>query len=654
MRNVVIASSLIVGCGLLAGIVVLHTSAAEKDDKPYSPPVAAASDEAQKAIKRFRLPKGVQASVFAAEPMLANPVSFCFDEKGRCYVAETFRLKHGVTDNREHMNWLDDDLACRTVDDRVAMYKKWHNDKFAYVRDRARPRPPHRGHGGRRRGRQGDRLRRRLPPRGGGTRRRRAGPEGNVWYTCIPDLWLLRDTKGTGKADVKKSLSHGFGVHVAFLGHDLHGLRFGPDGKLYFSIGDRGLNVKTQEGATIFNPDSGAVLRCDPDGANLEIVATGLRNPQELAFDQYGNLFTCDNNSDCGDKARWVYIVEGGDSGWRIGYQYDTPAMGSRGPFNAEKIWHLPHEGQPAYIVPPLAHLADGPSGLCFNPGVTGLPDAYANHFFLCDFRGGAGDSGVRSLRRQAQGCVVRDGRRPGVHLVHPGHRLRFRPRRRLLHQRLGGGLGPDRQGPHLPLRRSGPLEDGKKSPRSRSCSPRGSRNGRSTNWRSCSNIPTCAFARRPSSRWRTRAQTPSHTLVRVAGGDKQLARLHAIWGLGQIGRKLPDALKPLVALLKDRDPEVRAQAAKVLGDDRADVQDNILPLLKDSEPRVQFLAAIALSKVGGDEAIKPLFDLLRENADKDAYLRHAGVLALTRIGQRDAVTAYEFQGRRHGTARDS
>src|SRR4051794_10377034 len=100
-------------------------------DKPYTPDVKPASDEAAKAMKRFRVPQGVEVRVWAAEPMLANPVCFCFDEKGRCYVAETFRLHHGVTDNRGHMNWLDDDLACRTVDDRVAMYRKYAKDKFA-------------------------------------------------------------------------------------------------------------------------------------------------------------------------------------------------------------------------------------------------------------------------------------------------------------------------------------------------------------------------------------------------------------------------------------------------------------------------------------------------------------------------------------------
>jgi quinoprotein glucose dehydrogenase len=352
------------------------------DDKPYNPKVLGPSNEAEQAIKRFRLPKGVEASVWAAEPLLANPVSFSFDERGRCYVAETFRLGHGVTDDRSHMNWLDDDLASRTVADRVALHKKYAGARFEkdYETEHDRVKLVWDGKGTGHADQAtvfADGFRHAAQGLGAGVLARK----GNVYYTDIPDLWLLKDTKGQGKADVKTSLATGFGVHVSFIGHDMHGLRMGPDGKLYFSIGDRGFNVTTKEGKHLFNPDSGGVLRCDPDGSNMEIVHTGLRNPQELAFDAHGNLFTVDNNSDSGDRARLVQIVEGGDSGWRIGYQYGSD-MGDRGPFNAEKVWHLPPTEQPAYIVPPLAHITSGPSGLCFNYGATALPERYKDHFF--------------------------------------------------------------------------------------------------------------------------------------------------------------------------------------------------------------------------------------------------------------------------------
>src|SRR6185436_15672254 len=130
-------------------------------------------------------------------------------------------------------------------------------------------------------------------------------------------------------------------------------LRFGPDGKVYFSIGDRGLNVVTSEGRRVAAPECGSVLRCNSDGSDLELFATGLRNPQELAFDEWGNLFTGDNNSDGGDEARWVYLVEGSDSGWRIGWQFITSPV-LRGAWNAEKMWHPQNEQQPAFIVPPV------------------------------------------------------------------------------------------------------------------------------------------------------------------------------------------------------------------------------------------------------------------------------------------------------------
>ena len=396
---------------LLALFSGLMVSANPQAPSNYNPPLAKASDEAQKAISRFRRDKGLLIEVWAAEPMLAQPVCFAFDEKGRCYVAETFRHSNGVTDNRGHMNWLDEELAARTVADRVALYRKDAGKRFKDVyetqRQRIRLLQDSTGSGKADQstvfsddfGRAEDGI-------GAGLLARK----GNVYFTCIPDLWLLKDTKGTGKADVRESLATGFGVHVAFIGHDLHGLRMGPDGKMYFSCGDRGFNVKTKEGKVLYYPDTGGVLRCDPDGANLEVVHIGLRNPQELAFDNYGNLFTVDNNSDSGDRARWVYIVEGGDSGWRIGYQYGsdmhdgTVRQGNRGPWNYEKLWHPEHAGQPAYIVPPLKNFADGPSGFCHYPGI-GLSDRYRGHFFLCDFRGSSGGSGVWSFATKPKGA---------------------------------------------------------------------------------------------------------------------------------------------------------------------------------------------------------------------------------------------------------
>ncbi|HEX8200956.1 MAG TPA: PVC-type heme-binding CxxCH protein, partial [Isosphaeraceae bacterium] len=394
----------LVACSSLFCPVAQAQPAPVPDQSPYEAKIAPASDEGARAIAKFRIPEGFRVELFAAEPMLANPVCLALDERNRVYVAETFRLHSGVTDNRRHMAWLADDLAARTIADRVAMYRKHLTpEEFAAF------------------GVDPERVRL-LEDRDGDGRADRASVfadgfhgvadgigagllarNGDVYYTCIPALLRLRDADGDGRAEVRQALHQGYGVHVAFLGHDLHGLRFGPDGRLYFSVGDRGLNVQ-QGGRSVVSLDSGAILRCNPDGSELEIVATGLRNPQELVFDEHGNLFTGDNNSDGGDKARWVYVVEGGDSGWRIGYQYLVEPV-NRGPWNAEKLWHPHWEGQAAYLVPPIANIADGPSGLTYDPG-TGLPARYRRHFFLADFRGGtSAQSGIRSFAVRPQGA---------------------------------------------------------------------------------------------------------------------------------------------------------------------------------------------------------------------------------------------------------
>ena len=132
--------------------------------------------------------------------------------------------------------------------------------------------------------------------------------------------------------------------------------------------------------------------------------------------------------------------------------------------------------------------------------------------------------------------------------------------------------------------------------------------------------------------------------LARVAAatsGDL-LARLHAIWGLGQVGRIQLDGRRlstwdVLGPLLQDREAEVRAQAAKVLGEVReAKAFDGLIARLRDDSPRVRSLAAIALGKLGRAEAVAALLGMLRTDGDKDAYLRHAAVMGLVGSASRD------------------
>ncbi|HWG45196.1 MAG TPA: PVC-type heme-binding CxxCH protein [Gemmataceae bacterium] len=620
--------------------------AAEPAGKPYSPHIAPASSEPAKAMKRFRLPKGMETRVWAAEPLLANPVAFCFDEKGRCYVAETFRLHHGVTDNRGHMNWLDDDLASRTVADRVAMYRKHLKEKFKTYEsehDRVRLLEDTKGAGVADRATVfADGFHHAADGLGSGVLARK----GNVYFTCIPDLWLLRDTKGDGKADVRRSLATGFGIHVAFLGHDMHGLRMGPDGLLYFSIGDRGLNVKTKEGKQLFYPDTGAVLRCEPDGSNLEVVHTGLRNPQELAFNDKGDLFTVDNNSDSGDRARLVHIVQGGDSGWRTGYQYGSD-MSDRGPWNAEKIWHLPNPEQPAYVVPPLAHITSGPSGFCYNYGATALPARYADHFFICDFRGGSGGSGVYSFAVKPKGATFE---------VADGHEFIWS----LL--ATDCDFGPDGgfyvsdwvDGWNMPgkgrIYRFADPEAAKKPAIAE-----------------VNKLLAEGFDHRPAAelvellahadlRVRQEAQfalaergsESIPLLAKAARANKNpLARLHAIWGLGQLGRRGEKVQQPLRSLLADSDAEVRRQSARVFGWLKEAEARDLVPLLKDAEPRIRAEAALALSRPGvrvqtadSDALWNALVHVLEDNADRDAYLRHAATQALARLPEATLANA--------------
>lgn len=578
------------------------------------------SSEAEQAVKRLRAPKGLQVSLFAAEPDFVNPVAFTFDEKGRAYVVETHRLGNCTYDIRGHMAWADDDLACRTVADREAMHRKYLGDRYEKLTDSERVRFLE--------DRDGDgRVDHAVtfaegfgtPATGLAAGVLARGDD--VWFACIPDLWKFKNQGGKGS---QQTLLHtGFGVRIAFIGHDLHGLRFGPDGKLYFTIGDRGVHVEKDGKVLVENPDSGCVMRSNPDGSGLEVFATGLRNPQKLAFDAYGNLWTGDNNCDAGDAARWTYVMEGGDCGWRVGYQ-QAPG---RGPWMSEKLWGMDVGQTAPSEVPPVAHIGHGPAGTCFNGGV-GLPEAYKDHFFLTDFPGSVLSFAVKSKGAGFEAydlkTFVGDVWPTDVEIGTDGA---------VYFSDWVNGWGMPNKG--RIFRVADPvLAAGDPVRAAREILAKGMA-GRTLG-------ELTELLGHADQRIRIAAQTAfverkaAAPLEDAAARGALLARIHAIWGLGQLG----EAVRAM-ALLGDPVAEIRAQAARVLGDQRVPAAcEPLIPLLRDPEARVRSFAAMALGKLGRREAVGPVFDLLRENSDKDPWLRHAGVMALVWIGDEEAIRA--------------
>ena len=196
--------------------------------------------------------------------------------------------------------------------------------------------------------------------------------DGDVFLGASPALWRLRDKDGDGFIDSQVAISEGYNVHPAFGGHGISGVTLGPDGRIYWEVGDMGLDVVDRSGRRWSYPNQGAVLRANPDGSDFEVFATGIRNLQEFAFDDYGNLISVDNDGDHqGETERIVYLPEGSDSGWRANWQYGKytdPANNGYNVWMDEGMFRPRFEGQPAHITPPIAAGHPGPAGMVRRP----------------------------------------------------------------------------------------------------------------------------------------------------------------------------------------------------------------------------------------------------------------------------------------------
>jgi len=644
-----VRSLLAVLLALLAGATAYAVPGGHPIPSPKKPTVAEKSDEPVTAAAAFGMREGFEARLFAAEPDVANPVAFSVDEKGRVFVCETFRQGRAVNDNRGHDDaWVNADLAAQSLEDRDAFYRRLLDEKtvaeWELDDDRVRMLVDTDGDGvADEASVYADGFNGLMAGTAAGILARR----GEVWLACIPSFYRLRDLDGDGRIDrsagERQELSTGYGIRVALRGHDLHGLVLGPDGRIYFSIGDRGYKLFL-DGQTYHDPGSGAVFRCHPDGTGFEIFATSLRNPQELAFDDLGNLFTVDNNSDGGDQARLVHLLPGSDSGWNMSFQY----MEDRGPWHREKLWHTAHDGQPAWIIPPLAQIGSGPSGLSFYPG-TGLGRHFDGRFLLCDFRGGAANSSIRTFRVVPKGAS-------------------FAPVDE--EETFRNVLATDAEvGPDGSLWVSdwvhGWEGEGKGRiwrfvPGERSAAEQGivdevqSLIGGDWEQLEASRLATLLGhvdrRVRLEAQWELVRRGDDALLERVAAEPdaKLLARVHAIQGLAQLARGsllTPSVVLPFGLLLGDPSWEIRMVAARELGDSGAAVDEadraKLLGLLHDHDLHVRSAAAIALGRIGRQSGPDPVAArALAAEADgaaaADPHYRHAIVMGLA--GVSDAV----------------
>jgi putative membrane-bound dehydrogenase-like protein len=205
-----------------------------------------------------------------------------------------------------------------------------------------------------------------------------------------PNILEFTDADGDLKADgpPKKFLTGFQGIDHD---HGVHGLHLGPDGKLYFTVGDSGVkDLQSSDGkgkkwsSNTTDVQKGTVWRCDLDGKNLELIAHNFRNNYEACVDSFGEIWLSDNDDDGNQQTRICFVFPGGNYGY-----------GPRGA--GQTHWH---EEQPGIVHKTLRTGFGSPTGIQFYEGSL-LPKAYHNTLMHCD----AGPREVRAFTRKPKGA---------------------------------------------------------------------------------------------------------------------------------------------------------------------------------------------------------------------------------------------------------
>ncbi len=310
----------------LLALLVLCAAALRGAPPPADPPQAATGPQTEKRFPPLQVPAGFQATLFACDPLIEYPSGIALGpEPGSIFVAV------------DYMTGLGTEIVRR---DEIRLVRDSDGDGYA---DEAK-----------------------VFASGFNSIQGLAYYDGVVYAAHSPLLTALRDSDGDGVADERRDLLSGLGLPPEENPPRLHcanGLLMGHDGWLYLALGDHGASVPRPEGDRLVL-EGGGILRCRPDGSDLHVFATGLRNIYDVALDDELNVFVRDNENDGGDyKLRLCHSFFGADHGYPYLY-YERPDE----------------------ALPPLADLGLGSSagGVCYLERQ--FPSEFHGNLFFCEW----------------------------------------------------------------------------------------------------------------------------------------------------------------------------------------------------------------------------------------------------------------------------
>ena len=544
--------------------------------------------EPAEATVTLALPSDLEATLFAAEPLLSSPSDIDVDAMGRVWVCEVmnYRGKKDTRPEGDRILVLEDTDGDGQADKQTVFHQGRDVDSALGICVIGE------------------------------------GPGRKVIVSCAPDVFVFHDDDGDLKADRKETLFTKTGVPQH--DHSVHAFVVGPDGRWYFNFGNTGKAVHDRDGKPVSDRSGnivndsgkpyrqGMVFRCKPDGTDFEVLGHNFRNNYEVAVDSYGSLWQSDNDDDGNKGVRINYVMEHGNFGYvdeRTGAGWKVPRTNLEATVPLQH-WHQNDPG----VVPNLLLTGGGsPTGICVYEGRL-LPERFRGALVHCD----AGPNVVRAyfVRPAAAGyeatmetvidgsadrwfrpsdvCVAPDGSLIVADWYDPG---------------VGGhGMGDTQKGR---IFRVAPQGSKWTVPAVELTTTVGAVAALAS-----PNLCTRATAlERLAEEPDAAAAAIDATLSRPVGDDRYAARL--AWAVGMLPGR---AAATVATLAASNDPRLRAVAVRMCRLSRGDVIGLVEKLAADPEPAVRREAAIALHGLAGERADRAWAELAARHVAGDRW----------------------------------